>query len=141
MKRFPYLTLIAGVIALAIHAVPGATEALQLDRYAFARAEYWRLVTGHFTHFGADHLRWDLVAFAAFGALVEVRSRRSWISCLMISAVVISLSVVWLQPQLSLYRGLSGLDSALFTVVAAELLREGRSTGDKPMVVLGLLAL
>jgi rhomboid family GlyGly-CTERM serine protease len=141
MKPFPYLTLLFAGFAVVIHAVPGLTEALQFDRDAFGRAEIWRLVTGHFTHFGADHLCWDVIAFVAFGSLVEFRSRRAWCYCMTISALVISFGVSWLQPQFSLYRGLSGLDSALFAFVATDLVREGRRTKDKLMIALGSLAL
>ncbi|ATC62694.1 rhombosortase [Nibricoccus aquaticus] len=141
MKRFPFLTLLFGAVAVATHAIPGMTEALQFDRSAFSRGEVWRLITGHFTHFGADHLRWDVIAFVAFGSLVEFRSRRAWIYCVAISAVVISFGVSWLQPQFTLYRGLSGLDSALFAFVATDLVREGRRSKDKLMIGLGALAL
>ena len=141
MKRLPFLTLFFAALAVVIHAMPGVTEMLQFDRDAFSRAEIWRLVTGHFTHFGADHLRWDVIAFVAFGSLVEFRSRRAWGYCVAISAVVISFGVSWLQPQFILYRGLSGLDSALFAFVTADLLREGRRACDKLMIALGSVAL
>ena len=141
MKRFPFLTLLLAAFAVVAHVIPGLTEALQCDRDAFSRAELWRLVTGHFTHFGVDHLLWDVIAFVAFGSLVEFRSRRAWCYCVAISAVVISFGVNWLQPQFVLYRGLSGLDSALFAFVATDLLREGRHTRDKLMIALGSLAL
>src|SRR5688572_20199614 len=98
MERLPFLTLLLAAFAVAIHAVPGLTETLQFDRDAFSHAEIWRLVTGHFTHFGVDHLRWDVIAFVAFGALVEFRSRRAWCYCVAVSAVVISFGVSWLQP-------------------------------------------
>ena len=141
MKRLPFLTLFFAALAVVIHAMPGVTEMLQFDRSAFSHGEIWRLVTGHFTHFGADHLRWDVIAFVAFGSLVEFRSRRAWCYCVAISAVIISFGVNWLQPQFVLYRGLSGLDSALFAFVATDLLREGRRTRDKLMVALGSVAL
>ena len=141
MKRFPCLTLILASAANAIKTSPGLTEALQFDRSAFSRGEIWRLVTGHFTHFGADHLRWDVIAFVAFGSLVEFRSRQAWVYCVAISAVVISFGVSWLQPQFALYRGLSGIDSALFAFVTTDLVREGRRAKDKLMIGLGALAL
>jgi rhomboid family GlyGly-CTERM serine protease len=141
MKRLPFFTLLLSSLSVLIHMVDPLTAVLQFDRDAFARAEIWRLVTGHFTHFGADHLRWDAIAFVAFGSLVEFRSRLAWIYCVAISAVVISFGVSWLQPQFSLYRGLSGIDSALFAFVVTDLIREGRRTRDKLMIAFGSLAL
>ena len=137
MKHLPCFTLLLGVFAVVIHAVPGLAETLQFDRDALNRGEIWRLITGHFTHFGADHLRWDVIAFLAFGSLVEIRSRRAWIYCVTVGAIVISGGVMWLQPQFSFYRGLSGLDSALFGFVVTDLIREGRRLQDRLMIVLG----
>ena len=137
MKHLPCFTLLLGAFAVVIHAVPGLVETLQFDRDALNRGEIWRLITGHFTHFGADHLRWDVIAFLAFGSLVEIRSRRAWIYCVAVGAIVISGGVMWLQPQFSFYRGLSGLDSALFGFVVADLIREGRRLQDRLMVFLG----
>jgi rhomboid family GlyGly-CTERM serine protease len=144
-NRAPCLTQLFGVLAIGIHAVPELTETLQFGREAFSRGEIWRLVTGHFTHFGADHLRWDVIAFIAFGSLVEIRSRRAWCFCLAISAVVISLGVALFQPQYAFYRGLSGLDSALFAFVTADLLQTGRrdrdllATGFSAAAIVGFL--
>jgi rhomboid family GlyGly-CTERM serine protease len=125
MKRLPVITLFAAVTAAAIHLIPSAGSALEFDRAAIGEGEIWRVATGHFTHFGRDHLRWDLIAFVAFGALAEWRSRAAFVLCLSTAAVVISLGVGVLQPQFLIYRGLSGLDSALFGFVVADLFRTG----------------
>jgi rhomboid family GlyGly-CTERM serine protease len=141
MKRIPYLTLLLAGLALTIHQSPDAIAALQWDRAGFAKGEIWRAFTGHLTHFNADHLRWDVIALLAFGSLVEFRARRAWMGCMAAGAVAISLGVLWLEPQIVVYRGLSGLDSALFAFVATDLLLEGLRTRDHPMSALGVLAL
>ena len=51
--------------------------------------------------------------FGLVGALVEIRSRKAWIWVNLISAVLISFSVLVFRPDLQFYRGLSGLDMAL----------------------------
>jgi rhomboid family GlyGly-CTERM serine protease len=141
VKRFPLLTFATAAFALAVHASPQLTLAFQLDRKALAAGNLWLLATGHFTHFGADHLLWDLIAFLAFGSLVEMRSRRAWCYCLMIGALVVSAGVSWLQPQIVFYRGLSGLDSALFAFVVTDLIHEGWRARDRIMMTLGAAAL
>jgi rhomboid family GlyGly-CTERM serine protease len=141
MKRLPLLTLFFATLAVAIHSLPNANILLQFDRHAVSNGEIWRTFTGHFTHFGTDHLRWDLIAFIAFGSLAEMRSRSAFMICLGSSALAISLCVGVLQPQFLTYRGLSGLDSALFGFVVADLLRSGRRDHDHLMSGFAALAL
>ncbi len=101
-----------------------------MSRDALAQGEVWRLLTGHLTHFTAEHLKWDVVVFVALGSLVELRNRRHFLGCVAGSALAVSLGVWWLQPQFSSYRGLSGVDSALFGYIAMDVLKlacdEGR---------------
>jgi len=141
MKRVPCLTLLFAATTMAIHSIPGVTVALQCGREAVVHGELWRGLTGHFTHFGIDHLRWDVITFIAFGSLVEIRSRRGWLLCLAVAALVISLGVGLLQREFSIYRGLSGLDSALFGFVTADLLRTGCRERDRLATGFALLAL
>lgn len=120
--RFPLLTLGLTVAAFAIGMLPGAAAALQFDRTALAGGEWWRFVTGHWTHWGGEHLAWDLVVFAVFGALLEARSRRGFAVVVAGSALAISATVALGAPSLDFYRGLSGIDSALFAAFFAQLL-------------------
>lgn len=129
MKKLPFLSLSFGAIALFVFAQNGWTEALELSRTALARGELWRLLTGHLTHFTADHLKWDLVVFVALGSLVELRNRRHFLSCVVGGALLISLGVLWLQPQFACYRGLSGVDSALFGYLAMDIWTLSRADG------------
>jgi len=141
MKRLPFLTLLLGALAVSIHCSSAVETALQFDRMALVHGEIWRLFTGHFTHFGGDHLRWDVIAFLAFGSLVEIRSRTGFVVCLGVSCLAITLGVALFQPQFAIYRGLSGVDSAMFGFVSADLLRSGWRERDRVMFGLGALAL
>ena len=116
------------VVLLAIPALlfqlPGWAEHLQWDRGAVARGEVWRLVTCHWTHWSVRHLAWDLAAFVLLAALCEARGRRALLAAVASSALLIP-TVLWLAlPGLEIYRGLSGIDSALFVLAAVLLLRE-----------------
>lgn len=141
MKEFPLLTCLTAVVALAVATSSNAMELFQFERTALARGEVWRLWTGHLTHFGFEHLKWDVIAFLAFGSLVELRSRRAWWICLGLGALVISAGVGVFQPQFTTYRGLSGIDSALFAFVVADLMRDGWTTRDRPTLIIAVLAL
>lgn len=101
---------------------------LELDRAAVARGEVWRLLTGHWTHWTVDHFLWDSLTFLLLAVLCEARiSRRSLLATIGGSALAVSAGV-WLGlPEIARYRGLSGVDSALFMLLAVTILRETRS--------------
>ena len=124
--RLPFVTLAVAAAAIIIHLVPGLPEQLQFDRAALAHGELWRWLTGHLTHFESNHLIWDLGALLGLGSVAEHESRRQFVRTLLWSAAAISAGVWWWQPQFEHYRGLSGVDSALFALVAGALLRRGR---------------
>ena len=141
MKRLPYVTLMLAALAVAIHCVPALGDLLQFDRAAVARGQMWRFFTAHLTHFGDDHLRWDLLAFVVLGGMAERISRRGFSITLGLSATVITAGVWLAQPQFATYRGLSGIDSALFGFVVADLLAAGWRERHGFSMVVSLIAL
>lgn len=120
MKRIPLLTLGLAAVAIAIHFIPGAAGTLQFDRAAALR-EPWRVCTAHFTHFDTNHLVWDLGVWLVLGAMCERVSRVRFASIVAAASVAIGGAVWWWQPQFQTYRGLSGLDFALFGILAGAL--------------------
>ncbi len=119
MKRWLFLALPALLFQL-----PGWAERLQFDRVAMARGEIWRLVTCHWTHWSVRHLVWDLAVFVLLAVLCEARGRRAFLATVAASALLIP-PVLWIAlPDMETYRGLSGIDSALFVLAAILLLRE-----------------
>ncbi len=117
----PIAALALGLPAAALFFWPEATAALQFERAAVDAGQLWRLVTGHWTHWTADHLIWDLFVFLALGwACVRV-DRRAAFRCVAASSLAIGLGVWLATPALTTYRGLSGVDSALFTLFARQL--------------------
>ena len=141
MKRIPWFTLGFSVLALAVHCMPALTLAGQFDRAAIAHGQVWRFFTAHLTHFGDDHLRWDLLAFLVLGALAEHVSRPAFLITLGASAVIITTGVWIAQPQFATYRGLSGIDSAIFGLVIADLLVAGWRERHPFSIAVGALAL
>ena len=119
------LALSAG--AAAAFLIPGAARWLEYDRAALAGGEVWRLLTGHVAHWSVEHLAWDLIAFVALGVLCECLSRVRFLACVGGGALTVSLTLWWAMPGLERYRGLSGLDSALFVLLAVSLMRRGDS--------------
>ena len=135
--RVPILTLAFAALAVAIHLTPGAAALLEFDRAAIARGELWRFVSAHLVHFDANHLAWDVGVFLALGACGERTSRARTVIALAFASVAIT-AVLWrFQPQFEIYRGLSGLDCALFGLFAGRLLKHS----ERPAKLIGVLGL
>lgn len=120
----------AALIAWACDSVVG--RALELERAALVHGQLWRLVTGHFAHWSADHLAWDLLVFAVVGGLLEHRiGRRRWLALLMAAALAIALAVLVLCPAIGRFRGLSGIDCALVVALATTMWCDAVARGDR----------
>jgi len=115
--------------AIALYLLPDLTGLLEYDRARIAGGEIWRLIGCHWTHWSLDHLVWDVAAFATLLAASWGSGARRVIATLCGAAVAIPLAVGLLLPEMQYYRGLSGLDSALFTLVALRLFRRERTSG------------
>lgn len=107
---------------------------LQLQQPLQSACEFWfadfgvstvpRLFVCHLLHWSWDHFLWDVAVFVAAGALCESRWRARFHTVLASSAVLIPLLVAVSHPELLCYRGLSGLDSALFALAAGRVFVE-----------------
>lgn len=123
------------IVALAIlaHTYPQLTAAWELDRTAVAAGEWTRLITGHLTHWNADHLLWDAATFFALGVVCLGRRPLLTLACLFLSSFAISATFLTVHPDLPTYRGLSGLDTALFTFLAMSIYQDARAAGDRAL--------
>jgi rhomboid family GlyGly-CTERM serine protease len=126
LRKVPIVTLGLTAFAIVASLLPEPLDWLSYDRTAIAAGETWRLASGHFTHWNADHLLWDLVMFVVLGATVERVCRGSLATTLLLSSAAISATLWMFAPEVSQYRGLSGLDSALFGFVAPQLFCEAQ---------------
>jgi rhomboid family GlyGly-CTERM serine protease len=122
------LLALLGMVLFAA-ATPLAGEAWEYNREAILDGEWGRLLTGHLTHWNVDHLLWDAATFLLLGVACVWRSVGRTAATLLGTAAAISASLVLFQPEIATYRGLSGLDSALFTLLAALVWRESRRDG------------
>ncbi len=93
----------------------GLVSTLQFDRGLIEQGDYWLLLTGHLVHLNWMH--WGLnmagllivaVFFSPYGNILD------WLFVLLFSAIVISLGLYWLHPELIWYVGLSGVLHGLF---------------------------
>ncbi|MFG0319091.1 MAG: rhombosortase, partial [Planctomycetota bacterium JB042] len=117
------VTSIVAAATLLLLAAPGAVALLELDRTAVAAGEAWRLLTGHLVHTSAGHAGWDLAALLLLGPALERRGRARFAGLLLAAPLAVSGAVLLGRPDLGVYRGLSGVATALFGALAVDLLR------------------
>ena len=121
--------LLLFMLAWLVFASPTAAASLEYDRAAIATGQVWRILTCHWTHWNLDHLIWDALTFVVLGAMCERASRAAFAWCVVASAVVISGAVWVLLPDMEQYRGLSGIDCALFALLTAQMWRRAVDAG------------
>jgi rhomboid family GlyGly-CTERM serine protease len=89
-------------------------DALEFNRQAVLHGQLWRLVTGSLVHWSREHFLLDVGAFLIVGLLYERHLRRSYPWILLASGVAVGCGVLWFRPDMTVYRGLSGVDSGQF---------------------------
>ena len=90
-------------------------SALQYDRIGILEhSQFWRLLSGHFTHWGCEHFIWDALAFLIASFVLLRISFFKLIFVILFSILFISLWILCFDPSVRYYRGLSGVDEALF---------------------------
>ena len=122
--RVPCVSLLLSAVAVVLYFLPDVVGDVQYDRAALATGQLWRVVTCHLTHWSLDHLVWDVGALIVLGTLCEVAHRRAFTCCVAVSAVWIPLALWICLPDVSTYRGLSGIDAAAFVLLAVTILGE-----------------
>jgi rhomboid family GlyGly-CTERM serine protease len=123
--------LMLAALALVLHLIPGAGAALQYEP-----GRWWGVFTGHFTHWNGSHLLWDAVAFVTLGIFCCRFSRRRFWCTLLASAIAIPVAIILWLPEMTSYRGLSGIDSALFGLALVEFAKLAQREGRRGLLLL-----
>lgn len=108
MKRFPWMS--AALVALCILASFADVE--------YRRGEAWRLLTGQMIHWTPRMALFDLGMLFGLGAWLENRGDRRLAAISLGLGALLTAIAVHLSPDLAIYRGSSGMASALFVLVA-----------------------
>lgn len=122
-RRIPRASFLLFVVSAVAFFIPGLDALLEYNRPAMLAGQAWRALTGHFAHWSFSHWVWDAAVFAGLGVVCESISGRGFLRCVGVSMAAISLAVWAAMPGMDAYRGLSGVDSALFGMLAAWVLR------------------
>jgi len=97
---------------------PATHAALLYDRAAISHGEWWRLWTGHWVHFSASHLFWNLTVMLVAGAWLE-HLQPGWLLRLaLVVAPLLSLVLLLGEPAMQTYGGLSGLATSAVVLLA-----------------------
>ena len=123
LRKFP-VTITISLLTLVIGVAPQFAELMQLDFNAVADGQWWRIWTGHLAHFDREHLLWDLVMFIGIAGMCEKTYPAQILPALLLIGGTISCAVGAFVPQVDTYRGLSGIDTALFVWIAGARLLE-----------------
>lgn len=129
MKSLRPVLLLYALPALLVALLPAAAATLLYDRDAVWRGELWRLWTGHWVHFSASHLGWNLLVLLAAGTWLEILRPGLLLRYTLFAAPGLSLGFVALAPAMQGYGGLSGLATGAVTLLA--LVQFTRDRGDR----------
>lgn len=114
MKKVPYITLSICALSLVFQFFPNLIAFFEWESSNIRQGEIWRIFSGHLTHWTPNHLVWDLIVFAFLGSIIE-RSSRSIILALFLATSILSHFALTYASDFQIYRGLSAIDTALFT--------------------------
>ena len=103
------LTLMVMLITIIIYYLPGGFDLFVLDRMLVQQGEWWRLVSGHFTHYSFEHFFLNLLLFVPVSFVIERQKKFEYY--LLIPILIIALdSYQWIfMKEMIRYAGLSGI--------------------------------
>ena len=125
------VTTVISAIAILAYVVPNLAVGLQLDFASVAAGQWWRLLTGHLTHYGGQLLFWDLLMFVVLGIACERRHPRLFGILIIVMALGISTALIFVCRDVSGYRGLSGIDTGLFVWFIGDQIRQSLAGRDR----------
>jgi rhomboid family GlyGly-CTERM serine protease len=129
-------SLLLTALAIAIALLPPDIIAkFQFDRAAILSDDVYRLFICHWTHWNLNHLVWDTLTFLCLGIACERRNRPQMICAVLFPTLAVPVILLFFKPDMSSYRGLSAIDSALFALLSLTLLREQLSRRKWPAVL------
>lgn len=130
LRQTPFTVLFAA-LAIAIFLFDAVTPILEIQFQEPGGVGLLQVFGCHLLHWSPSHLFWDLGMFLALGLLCETRMPARFLGAFVGTAVVVPLAVMMSQPEIAAYRGLSGIDTALFSLFAMRNFMEGTKTADR----------
>ena len=118
VRRLPVITLLLVGSGVVIALFPGWSSWLIYDRSAILSGEVWRMFTGHWVHFSTSHLIYDLLALGIAGWIIETQKLPHFGWLCLLAPWLISAVLLWFEPQMKLFGGLSALATTAIVYLA-----------------------
>lgn len=112
------MTWAVALAAVVVFTWPRLAGALIYDRAEIFSGQLWRLWTGHLVHYTLSHLFWDTLVFLAAGSWLEWIAPRLTRWFYLWAPPMISVALLWGDPDLDRYAGLSGLATGVLVLLA-----------------------
>lgn len=114
-------------ISIILFYIPSLAHVLEFNRKEIFSYKIYQLITCHFTHWNFRHMVIDTFIFFALSYLCIFFSFKNKYSIgqyfiyLLIPSILISIAVLIFNPEIKFYRGLSGIDWALYFILILQL--------------------
>ncbi len=113
-------------------------ELLRLERARVLDGEWWRLLSGHFTHLAPQHLALNAAGLGLVALLAgRAMTASQWLLAFLMSLVAVNTGLLVFDPQLNWYVGLSGV---LHGLLVAGLVAALESRRTESIVLLAVIA-
>lgn len=114
-------------------------DLLVFDKAAITQGEYWRLLSGHFTHSSFSHAFWDIIAFSASLVWLATYSTRALISAVIAGVLLVNILLLSTWSPINYYCGLSGiLFSPLISAAYFHAKHHKNIIGVMPLLLIGI---
>jgi rhomboid family GlyGly-CTERM serine protease len=122
--------------------MPVTSEWLRLEPGMVSEGQIWRLLSGHLVHLSWGHFLMNALALLAIcGLFSSWMIPRTFLWWMAASACSTGLGLLWLEPQLGWYVGLSGVLHGLLIAGSIHEAVEARSAGERAMGIALLVAI
>jgi hypothetical protein len=114
-------------VSIILFYIPSLAYALQFNRKEMFSCKIYLFITCHFTHWNFKHMIIDTFIFLAlsylciFFSFKSIYSIAQYFIYLLIPSILISIAVLIFNPEINFYRGLSGIDWALYFILMVQL--------------------
>jgi rhomboid family GlyGly-CTERM serine protease len=114
-----YCPIVILLICLILALAPDSIQnGLQYQQASIKAGEWWRLISAHLVHIGWAHLAMNLAGLILIWHLF-ITPEKTPVICIVhlpLLALGTALGLLWLNPELSWYRGLSGILHGLIVI-------------------------